>query len=102
MLGTEFGEMAIEARKRNRTDDLSILRAHNENLHSSQSEFFFSLNEKDNAYLGRYSNDAEKLLEMNSNNHCEAYASGSKQGNLSIDSPPIASSLFKASSTPNP
>jgi hypothetical protein len=40
LLVTELSELAIEARKRNRTDDLAISRVVDDYMHTSQSDFF--------------------------------------------------------------
>jgi hypothetical protein len=40
LLVTELSELVIEARKRNRTDDLAISRADDEYVNTSQSDFF--------------------------------------------------------------
>jgi hypothetical protein len=106
VLKTELSELVIEARKRNRTDDLAISGADDDYLHTSQRNFFpFCPFDGQDDYKSRIWNIAEKLPESKSINHSEAFTSGSKQGNLttkSIDSPPMVSTLCKASSTPNP
>jgi len=105
VLSTEFSELAIEARKRNRTDDLAISGTHDDPLHTSQSDSFCQSNEKDSAHQGIIWNIAEILPELKSINHSEALTTGYNQGNqttISIDSPPRFSTLCKASSTPNP
>ena len=105
MLTSEFSELAIEARKRNRTDDLDIYGALNDALHTSQTDSVCPSNEKDTAHQGIIWNIAEKLPELKSVYHCEAMTSGynqGKQATMSVDSPPMFSTLCKASSTPNP
>lgn len=107
LLVIELSELAIQARKRNRTDDLAISRAVDDYQHTSQSEFFPfpPCNEQEYAQQGIIWNIAEKLPELKSINHSEAFTSGYEQGNLttkSIDSPPMVSTLCKAYSTPNP
>ena len=107
LLVTELSELVIEARKRNRTDDLAISRADDEYVNTSQSDFFPfpPCIEQDYGDQGRICNIAEKLPELKSINHSEAFTSGYEQGNLttkSMDSPPMVSTLCKAYSTPNP
>jgi len=63
LLSTEFSELAIEARKRNRTDDLAISGTNDDPLHTSQSDSFCQSNEKDSAHHGIIWNLAEKLPE---------------------------------------